>query len=67
MKNKNYLFSCSLWFQEQFKKIIHPGSQIQGKIIPDPDPDSRIKRVKSTGSRFRIISTAGTGIHIYIF
>jgi hypothetical protein len=43
MKNKNYrylyLFSCSLWFQEQVlivKKIIHPGS---GKIYPgDPDP-----------------------------
>jgi hypothetical protein len=44
-ENKNYLFSCSLWFQELvliIKKIINP---VSGNILP------RIQGVKSTGSR----------------
>jgi hypothetical protein len=45
MKNKNYLFSCFLWFKEKIlvgKKIIHPesGSPFREKFIPDPDPGS---------------------------
>jgi hypothetical protein len=37
--NYRYLFSCSLWFQEEvFKKITHPvsRSRIRKKFVPDP-------------------------------
>jgi hypothetical protein len=44
MKNKNYLFSCFLWFQEEVfkvKNITHPGSGSRIQVvkkhrIPDP-------------------------------
>jgi hypothetical protein len=48
VKNKNYLFSCCLWFQEQVllvKKIIHPGS---GSVI---------QGVKKSGYRVWIRNT----------
>jgi hypothetical protein len=46
MKYKNYLFSCSLWFQEQVflvKNIIHPG--FGKKFIPDADPGVKKNRI----------------------
>jgi hypothetical protein len=54
VKNKNYLYSCSSWFQEQVKEIIHPGK----KVIPDPDHGSWGKKAPDIGSRIRIRNTA---------